>query len=320
MPGTPWEHRAEYALARGLQVLVGALPESAAEWLGGGVGALVQSPLAIRRGVAEENLRCAFPDASDEWIGRTARAAYRHLGREAAAILRLSRLDAEAVVERTEMVGWDALQAGLAEGRGALLYTGHFGNWEIGAASIAARGIPMAAVVKRQRNLLFDARLDAVRRRLGVETIDQTVAPLRVPRALRAGHVVGIVADQDARGAGIWVPFFGHPASTHRGPALFALRLQTPIFASFARRVPGRDARYQIQLERVPVRRTGDLEADVFHLTCALTERLETAIRTNPEQYFWFHKRWKTMPAPELSRAPIGTTMPADGVDGQPKD
>ncbi|MGI9182323.1 MAG: lysophospholipid acyltransferase family protein [Longimicrobiaceae bacterium] len=301
MPAPSWKHRAEYGLARALQSLVTTLPEGAAERLGRGVGALVHSPLAIRRGVAEENLRRAFPDASEEWVERTARAAFRHLGRESAAILRLSRLDARAIVERTEMEGWEALQEGLSEGRGALLATGHFGNWEIGAASIAARGIPMEAVVKRLANRLVDARLDELRRRLGVETIDMGEAPQRIPRALRAGHVVGMVADQDARHTGVWVPFFGHPASTHRGPALFALRLRAPLFASFARRLPGRGARYHIRLERLTVRRTTDMEADLRRVTAELNERLESAIRAHPEQYFWFHRRWKSVPPAELT-------------------
>jgi Kdo2-lipid IVA lauroyltransferase/acyltransferase len=106
--------------------------------------------------------------------------------------------------------------------------------------------------------------------------------------------VVGIVGDQDARRAGIAVPFFGHPASTHRGPALFALRLEAAVFACVSRRLPGPGVRYETSGHRIPVMRTGDLEADVHTLTASLALALEEEIRKAPEQYFWFHRRWKS--------------------------
>ncbi|HEX2189036.1 MAG TPA: lysophospholipid acyltransferase family protein [Longimicrobiaceae bacterium] len=313
-------HRAEYLLARGLEGAVSALPERLAEGLGARAGGVAGGPLGIRRSVVEENLRIAYPDAPEEWIRETARAAYRHLGREAAAILRLSRLDREEVVRRTETRGWDELQAALGEGKGVILATGHYGNWEIAAAAVAARGVPISAIVKRMGNRLVDARLEALRRRLGVETIEMHQAQRQVPRVLRQGGVVGIVADQDARRSGVFVPFFGRPASTHRGTALFALRLGTPVFACTARRLPGREVRYEVSGYRVPVRSTGDLEADVARLTGHLAAALETDVRAAPEQYFWFHRRWKTRPPPEPAPAEQGIDRPEDGPESTPAD
>lgn len=307
-------HRAEYALARALQAATVALPEGAAQRLGAGAGRAAFAPLGIRRAVAEENLRRAFPEASGEWIRETVRAAYAHLGREAAAILRLGEMGPEEVVRRTETRGWEQLEAALGEGRGVLLVTGHFGNWEVAAAAVAARGVPIAAIVRRQGNPLVDARLDALRRGLGIETILQRDAPRRVPRLLRAGGVVGIVGDQDAREAGVFVPFFGRPASTARGPALFALRLDAAVFACTARRLGGAEARYLVSGDRVPVERGGDLEADVTRLTAAVAAHLEAAVRGAPEQYFWFHRRWKTAPPTELPSPALGTTPP-DATD-----
>ncbi|HEX2093764.1 MAG TPA: lysophospholipid acyltransferase family protein [Longimicrobiaceae bacterium] len=315
--GPTLAHRVEYLLARGLESLVSALPEGAADRLGGGVGRLVES-LGIRRSAVEANLRIAFPDAPEEWIRETARAAYRHLGREAAAILRLSRLDPQAIVERTETRGWEDLLDALAEGNGALLVTGHYGNWEIAAATVASRGVPVAAIVKRMGNRLVDARLEELRRRLGVESIEMRDAPRQVPRVLKENGVVGIVADQDARGSGVFVPFFGRPASTHRGPALFALRLGAPVFACTARRKPGPEVRYEVYGHRVPVRRTGDLEADVLHLTGELATALEDDVRAAPEQYFWFHRRWKTAPPAEPPRGTGGTSSVTEGTSPRP--
>ena len=223
MSGPKFSHRAEFALVAGMERLVCALSERTAERVGGALGAAVYSPLGLRRDVVLANLRLAFPEQTPEWIDSVARAAFRHLGREAVAMMRMSTLDAAEIRERTIAPEWDRLETALAAGRGAILATGHFGNWEIGAAAVAARGVPMAAVVRRQGNPLFDARLDALRRSLGVETISQHDAPRLVPRLLRRGGVVGLVSDQDARRAGVFVPFFGRAASTHRGPALFSL-------------------------------------------------------------------------------------------------
>ena len=287
--------RVEYALARSLEKAVSILPEKAADSFGAAIGRRIHD-LGIRRDTVDENLRIAFPDASSDWIEQTRRAAYEHLGREAAAMLRLSKLDEKAVVDRTILVGWDEVQEALSLGRGLILVTGHYGNWEIAAGAVASRGVEIGAIVRRQGNRLVDERLQHLRRKLGVETIYQGQAPSRVPRLLRANGVVGIVGDQDARRSGIFVPFFGRPASTHRGPALFALRLGAPVFSCIARRLPGSEVLYEVRGERVEFERTGDLDRDVSALTAELALRLENEIRKAPEQYFWFHKRWKTRP------------------------
>lgn len=288
-------HKVEYALARSLEVAVSALPERAADAFGKNIGRTIQR-LGIRRETVAEGLRIAFPEKPDEWIDATMRAAYEHLGREVAAMLRLSKLAPQDVVERTTIIGWDEVQEARSLGRGVLLVTGHYGNWEIAAAAVAARGIPIAAIVRRQGNRIVDERLQQLRNKLGVETIYQSEAPQRVPRILRSNGVVGIVGDQDARRAGIFVPFFGRPASTHRGPALFALRLGAPVLSCVARRLPGGDVRYEVAGERVPFTPGGVLDDDVAALTTELAARLEGQIRKAPEQYFWFHRRWKTQP------------------------
>lgn len=305
----------EYALARTLEGAVSGLPEGAADAFGARLGAGVHR-LGIRRKTVEQNLRLAFPEQTEAWRQDVCRRAYRHLGREAAAMLRLAKLDRQAVVERTVTRGWEEMEDALSEGKGCILVTGHYGNWEIAAAAVAARGVPISAIVRRQGNLLVDQRLDETRRRLGVETIVQRDAPRAVPRVLRKNGVVGIVGDQDARRAGVFVPFFGVPASTHRGPALFAIRFGAPVFACVARRLPGAGVRYEVAGTRVPVRRTGDLEADVTALTAELARRLEASVREAPEQYFWFHRRWKSKPPSEQEVAEQGIAGPEGGPSG----
>jgi len=298
-------HRLEFAAARSLEHAVSALPEGAADRLGRAVGRTLHRA-GIRRDIVETNLRLAFPDRDEKWISRTMLASYEHLGREVASMMRLAKLDDAAVIERTLSVGWEGLEEARALGRGVILVTGHYGNWEMAAATFASRGMAIAAIVRRQGNRLVDERLQAMRHKLGVQTIYQGEAPSRVPRILRANGVVGIVGDQDARRSGVFVQYFGRPASTHRGPALFALRLGAPVFTCVARRLPGNDVRYEVRGEKVEFTPSGVLDADVLALTAELAARLEREVRVAPEQYFWFHKRWKTRPPEE--KLPEGAT------------
>ena len=300
-------HRLEYLLLTALTAAGRRLSDDAAARIGEVIGRLGYRPLGIRCRVVEDNLRLAFPDRDEAWIRETARATYAHFGREFMAMLRLAGSSREEVLARTEVEGIDALRRALDAGRGVVLVTGHLGNWEIGGASLAARGIPLDAVAQRQANPLFDQAINAARERLGMGLIERSRAPRLALRALRAGRVVAFVADQDARRAGFFVPFFGRPASTHRGPAVLALRAGAPLF--FASVYRGPDGRYYGRTEEVLVERDGPADEVAYRLTAAFTARLEAAIQRAPEQYFWFHRRWKTRPPEEPPPGLVGTIL-----------
>lgn len=304
MSGRVFRHRAEYALFRILSAVLLAVPEGIALRAGAALGWVAGSVLRIRRDVVDANLRLAFPERSSAWRRRVARASYAHLGREAATMFRMSGIDPGAIVARTDVEGIEELREALAGGRGAVLLTGHLGSWEMGGAAMAARGIPVMGVAKPMANRSFDADLTAARERLGLEIVDTGAAPKRALRALSEGKVVGLVADQNAGRQGLFVPFFGCLASTHRGPALFSVRAGAPLFIGSCIALPGSKRRYRIRMERVPAPDTGDAERDVLLLTEAHTAVLERAVREAPEQYFWQHKRWKTRPEP-ASGAPV---------------
>ncbi len=283
--------------------LSAALGDGGAAALGSGLGKLGYFPFRFRRALVEKHLRMAFPEHDDAWIRRVARAAYAHLGREAIATIRLARMSREDVVRRTKVRGFDELQAALQRGRGLVLVTGHVGNHEIGAAALAARGIPLDVVAQRQANPLFDAALIESRERLGLSVIDRFQAIRLGIKTLRQGRVLGFAADQNAGKAGAFVPFFGRPASTHRGPALFAVKTGAPLFLGSALRI---GHAYDIQVEEIEVDRTGEPDDVVYRLTLAFTQRLEEVVRANPEQYLWLHRRWKTRPPEEPPRGVQG--------------
>jgi len=290
------KHLFEYRMFRGLSRLLLALPEGLALRLGAFLGWSAGVLFRVRRREVDAHLALAFPERPPSWRRRVARASYVHLGREAVAMFRMAGMDPGAVQARTTLHGEEALRAALVEGKGVVMVTGHLGNWEIGGAALTARGIPVDAVAKGMANRRFDQDLVATRERLGMRVVDMEEAPRRVLRALRDGRVAALVADQNFHRGGIFVPFFGTLAATARGPALFALRTGAPIFLGVALREEEWPQRYRVELRRIEVEPTGDLEVDVRSLTEAHTSALEAEVRAHPEQYFWQHKRWKTRP------------------------
>lgn len=307
-------HLLEYAGARALETGLSALPRRAAEAAGSGLGTVLHRVVGLRREVVERQLRASFPSRPETWIQSVVAGCYGHFGRELAALARMGRLRPARLVERTA----DAREARATwkeatGGRGGIMVGGHLGNWELAGALLAALGIPVAAAVRSQTNRRVDRHLTRLRRSLGIEPVPMARAGRRLGEALEEGRAVALVADQDAGGHGVFVPFLGRPASTFRGPARLALRHDVPLlFGAYLREGRG----YRLVLERV--RPTGtsrreqqassgaDREDDPeIRLTRAWVSRLEESVRRSPEQYFWFHRRWKTAP-PETGAAKEG--------------
>ena len=296
-------HRLEYAALRGAIAALDALPRSAALRVGGRLGALGYRPFGIRRGVVERQVAAAFPELDRRRVREIARGAYEHLGRTTIETALLPTLDRETVLELVPSVhGWEHVERAMSAGGGLIAVSGHIGNWELGGAYVAARGYPTDVIVRGMQNPLFDRYLNETRARMGMSVVHDAEAVRRTPRSLRAGRLVAFLADQGVLGlASTFVPFFGRPAKTPRGPATFALRLGVPIVFGAAIRQP--DGRYDLTFEPVTVRDTGDKDRDVDAIVADYTRRLEAAVRRAPEQYLWHHRRWRRQPPdtpPEL--------------------
>jgi len=278
-------HRAEYAALRSAVAAVERLSFARAGRIGDRIGRLGYAPLGIRRAVVERQLRAALPSLGDAEIERIARAAYGHLGRTSMETAILPSYSAAEIIDLFESVhGWNLVEERMALGKGLIVVTGHLGNWELGGAYVAARGLPIDAVARHMANPLFDRYLTSTRQRIGMTVVHDEDAVRRVPRSLRSGRAVAFLVDQGAVGlASTWVPFFGRYAKTPRGPAVFALRLGTPILFGVALRQPS--GRYQLSFEPVEVTDTGDREADVDRIVADYTLVLERWVRRAPEQY-----------------------------------
>ena len=298
-------HRLEFAALRGVSTLFARVSFERAGAIGARIGALGYAPLGIRRNVVERQIAAAFPEMRTADVHRTAREAYAHLGRVTAETAHMSAYGPERLREvfEPEVAGWAEFAAAREGGRGVMVVAAHLGNWELGGAYIAAFGrLRMEAVARHMSNPLADRWFTRTRARLDVNVVYDDQAVRQTPRALRAGHVVGFLVDQGVLGlASTFVPFFGRPAKTPRGPAVFAIRMGIPIFFAVALRQA--DGRYRLSLEQVPVANTGDREADVDATVAAYTRVIEQWVRKAPGQYFWHHRRWRRQPPdtpPEL--------------------
>ncbi len=294
-------YRIEFWTFRALSWIVTVLPERAALGLCTVLGWFVGVVLRVRRVDTDRHLQIAFPERNPAWRRRAARASYIHFAREAAMTMRLSRMHRDEIVRRTEVVGFEALRDAAAEGKGAVMISGHLGNWEMAAASVAVRGVPMDVAAHLQKNPLFYRHMVELQDRLGLTVIVKNEAFRLVPQALAAGRVVALIADQNIRKRGVFVEFFGRAAATAKGPAMFALRSGAPVFLGVAVRKQGHPSRYKVTIDPVRVEEGARGADAVRDLTQRHVSILEAHIREAPNQYFWQHRRWKTRPEPIIA-------------------
>ena len=182
----------------------------------------------------------------------------------------------------------------LAQHKGVVFLTGHLGNWEWFGAALAVAGFPVADIVKRQPNDQHTRLLNENRQLFGIEIFASgTSEVVGAAKALKKGKMLAFFADGDAGRDGIFIDFFGKPASTHLGPAVFARKFKSPVVPGFITRNP--DGTHCIRLQPpIYYEDTGNPDADLYKLTERTTKIIESAIRTYPDEWVWFKKRWNT--------------------------
>jgi len=250
-----------------------------------------------RRTVARQNLALAF--GRERAAGELAclcRQSFRQLGMTLVEACAFLFTPPTSVLSRVKVEGMEHLTSAMAQGKGALFLTAHFGNWELLAASHVLTGFPLSVVVRPLDHPVLEWLAARLRTRSGAQVIDKRRALPEVLSALRRQRMVGIMLDQNAsRREGVFVPFFGVPASTSKGLALLALRTGTPVVPVFIHRESG--GRHRVIIDpAVPLSPTGDRERDVVLATAAFTRVIEAKVRQYPDQWFWLHRRWKTRP------------------------
>lgn len=288
-------HYAEYAFLRVVEWLVCPLPRRLTVCLAGWLGRVLMLT-GVRRRQVEEQLAIAFGPAApgDARRARLVHAVYQNTVLTFLEILQhaVLRRDIVAGIEREHVVA-PLLQTGPI-----LMVTGHIGNWEAFGVLLADYKVRGAMLAKPIHNPLLQQRIVQQRTALnGAELILTGDSMKAVVEAVHQGKCVGFVADQDAGRNGLFVDFFGCPASTARGPAQFAITLGIPLVPMFLVRDTTPERRLVLHVgEPLFPNQAADRKAEVRRLTEAHTRQLEDAVRQHPADYFWLHRRWKTRP------------------------
>ena len=299
-PASLWRRTGQRAVATLVSLaggLVGHLPLRVGHGLGVAFGRAAYWCLPGRRRVALDNLTLVYGETlMPASRSALARRCFEHLGVTAVECCRLFFGPAEGLLGRVRGQGTEHLDEALAKGRGIFFLTGHFGNWELLAATHGLAGFGLSVVVRPLDNPYLDAVIARARERSGLRAISKREAVEGVRAALGRGECIGILLDQDAGRQGVFVPFLGHAASTSRALAVLALKTRAPVVPAFIHRLP--DGGHELILEpEIPLVITGDLDHDIVMNTARFTEAIERHVRVHPEQWFWVHRRWKSRPA-----------------------
>ncbi len=292
----PLRRALEVALIESALVLARVLPRRALLAVGRTVGALAGRIDGRHADIARDNLRAAYGNAlSVSERERILRACWRHFGQITFDALAFPKLGQSALGSILKIEGLNNARAALAQGKGALVFSAHYGHWEAGAYAMGLLGVPFAVIARPLDNPALDRRLTELRSGTGNAVIPKRRAVRETMRALGRGAGVAILIDQDAGADGVFVPYFGRLASTTPTLALLALRTEAPIVPVHAQVQP--DGTIVVHIDPViESRPTGDREADVLRLTADCTAVVERWARSTPEQWLWMHRRWKTRP------------------------
>ena len=287
------QHRLEYVLLVIFGVVFRAMPAIVMYGILDFMGWCAFHVFKIRRGVAVDNLRHALGNEySERELLGIARKSYTNIGIAFAEMLCIPIM-ASRVREIVDISGIEILEDVGRRGKGVILVSGHFGNWELNGGVVSTTGMAISVVAKPQSNPLVDNLVNEYRELFGVKII-ATGAPIkRIVKALRTREVIGLVSDQDSGKRGVFVDFFGRKASTPQGAAQLALKYGSPIIVTGVVRTGIR--RYKAINREVEVVGGDTIQS----LTQRYTSVLEEIIREYPEQYFWMHRRWKTQPSAE---------------------
>jgi KDO2-lipid IV(A) lauroyltransferase len=265
------------------------------------------------RRIAADNIRRAFGAWTEEQVRACARRSFANLCMLAVETMfapRVLRLDTWRRHVRLEKFQ-EALELLLRRRSGLILLTAHWGNWEVLGYTLAMLGLEVNVVARPLDNPFVEDWLVDVRQRKGQRMVAKKGATIEVAQALERGEPVALVADQDAGRKGVFVDFFGRPASTYKSIALLAMHYEVPIVVGCAQRLDG-DFHFRITVQDII--RPDDWRSQrdpLRYITQRYTGAIEGFVRLAPDQYLWAHRRWKTRPGGEAA-AGTAATPPAN--------
>jgi len=265
---------------------------SAARRIGRTLGLLNFHIGKVRCAVVKKQLRETFPELSKKEIIKLVRKINISFGYTAVEFCWFSPRKYENFEQFVQISGKEHLTQALEQKRGCIVFSGHFGNWELAAQLIGHLAGNIYAVAKKQKNPFFNTLINDLRESNNVHLISKKGALRGIIDALKANRSILMLGDQNAGKTGVSADFFGMPAQTNPGTAKIALKFDVPIIFAICYRLPNGNLHLRLDKPIIPRAKNSEDEA-VQYYTQFFTNRLEQWVRKYPEQWFWFHRRWK---------------------------
>ncbi|HNR31469.1 MAG TPA: lysophospholipid acyltransferase family protein [Candidatus Hydrogenedentes bacterium] len=268
------------------------LPLAVTRAMGSSLAEIAYRLVPRMRRVGTANLDLAYGDTlSRKAKQRILRGAVHNAVRVAAELSRLPTLSGDGWRRHIDVEGVEHIDPN----RGAVLIGGHLGNWEWMPRILIAHGFRLVVVVRSFDAPVMDRYVNGLRRSAGIKTIPKDKAGAELQRMLGDGWLVGLLIDQSPRESALPVTFFGQPCWATIGPAMLALRTGAPIHPASMTRLP--NGRYHLRFfPSIPYEVTGDTRNDLLDITQRCQDAIERMVREHPEQWLWFHRRWKERP------------------------
>lgn len=286
-------HTLEYLAARAGMALACSLSARSADAFGVRLGRIAHRLLASRRRMAFDNMKAAMGDSLDDArIEELVRQVFENMGRTVVELSRFRKIGPEGVRRLVDPAGFEPVHEALSRGKGAIIASAHFGNWELMGVYPSACGIPADMIVLTQHNTAVNGLIVGLRRSIGTG-IHEVPSQIRgVFKALRQNRLILLAADQHSASASMVLDFMGRPAAVYRGPAIFAVRCGCPVIPMLMRR-ESYDRHVIAAGDPIYPDPGRDEEENVRKITAGYFTFLEKQIRTWPEQWLWTHNRWK---------------------------
>jgi KDO2-lipid IV(A) lauroyltransferase len=273
--------------------LCALLPLRVAHSLGALIGmTLAWYPNSVRL-ISRINLGLCFPDLDARRRERLLRDSLKQLGRTATELGALWFWPAERAQRlMAEVSGMESVRAALAQGKGVIIASPHLGAWEMAGLYISSQ-MTMTSLYRPPRMQALDATMRAARERLGAKLVPTSSQGVRdLYHALGRGEAVGILPDQEPDEGGVFAPLFGVPAKTMVLLSRLAMKTGAPVFFTYAERLP-RGRGFHLRFFPAPA----DVNAESLeNSVAAVNKMVEHCVRTNPSQYQWSYKRFRSMP------------------------
>jgi KDO2-lipid IV(A) lauroyltransferase len=274
------------------QQFIANIPPRKIQRLGKSLGFLIYALDIRHRRIVRRNLKFAFPDWPWGRVLDVTRRVFENLGITIFEIIQLSCLPNEKLLMQVRIDGKENIKY-LLRSKGTIVISGHLGNWELALLFAASYlGDRLFAIARKIDFAPLDRWVYNFRTRFGGEVINKTGALPDMTKSIRSGNVLATLIDQGTKpGEGIDAMFFNHKVLATPGIAMLAMRTKVPVIPAFC----VRDQHGFTVLLNPPVtmQKTKNLRADIQVNTQRIMDNIETAVRKYPEQYFWFHKRWK---------------------------